>query len=565
MSEWLALTEVAARTGLDDRPVAWRRGELVRRAQFLADVARWQAAFAARPGQRVALHFDDGYEFAAALYGAWHAGKQVFLPGDTQPATLQRLVPQVDACAGSLPGALQPAASAQGPQADWPPLDPRATRLVVYTSGSSGEPVAIHKQLAQLDAEIHTQQAVFGARVDADGPACVHATVSHQHIYGLLFYTLWPLAAGRPFVAERIVYPEEMAARLGGRPTVLVTSPAHLKRLPDTLDWRAAREGLRAVFSSGGPLPPEASADALALMGHSPVEVFGSSETGGIAWRQRAVHGDGWNPLPGVEWRIEDELLEVRSPHMADDAWWRTADRVRPLDSGGFALLGRSDRIVKIEEKRVSLTAMEAALAACDEVAEARAVLLTNPDHQRLGMVVVPSAGGWQLLRERGKRALNERLRSALLRSVERIALPRHWRYVPALPVNPQGKSTEALLSVLFRPSMPAVAWQRREPREAEALLDITPDLLVFDGHFEQAAILPGVAQLDWAVELAKGCFALPPKFARADALKFQKPVLPGTALRLALQWNGETGVLAFQYTSDAGAHASGRIVFTGE
>ena len=57
----------------------------------------------------------------------------------------------------------------------------------------------------------------------------------------------------------------------------------------------------------------------------------------------------------------------------------------------------------------------------------------------------------------------------------------------------------------------------------------------------------------------------LPPKFARADALKFQKPVLPGTALRLALQWNGETGVLAFQYTSDAGAHASGRIVFTGE
>lgn len=566
MSEWLALTEVAARPGLDERPVAWRRGELVQRAQFLADVARWQAAFAARPGERVALHFDDGYEFAAALYGAWHAGKQVFLPGDTQPATLQRLVPEVDACAGSLPGALQPAASVQEPPlAGRPPLDPHTTRLVVYTSGSSGEPVAIHKLLAQLDAEIHTQQATFGPRVDADGPACVYATVSHQHIYGLLFYTLWPLAAGRPFVAERIVYPEEMAARLGGRPTVLITSPAHLKRLPDTLDWRAAREGLRAVFSSGGPLPPEASAEALALMGQSPIEVFGSSETGGIAWRQRAVHGDVWNPLPGVEWRIEDELLEVRSPHMADDQWWRTADRVRRLESGGFVLLGRSDRIVKIEEKRVSLTAMEAALAACDEVTEARAVLLASQGHQRLGMVVVPSASGWQLLREHGKRALNERLRSALLRSVERIALPRHWRYVPTLPVNPQGKSTEALLSVLFRPAMPAVAWQRREPDQAEAVLDITPDLMVFDGHFEQAAILPGVAQLDWAIEFARGCFALPANFLRADALKFQKPVLPGTALRLALQWNAGTGVLGFQYTSDAGAHASGRIVFAGE
>lgn len=561
MSEWLTLADVAARPGLEDRPVAWRRGELLRRARFLADVAAWHAAFAAQPGQRVALHFDDGYDFAAALYGAWHAGKQVYLPGDTQPATLQRLLPEVDACAGSLPGALQ-AAAVPAVVLAREPLDLRTTRLVVYTSGSSGEPMAIHKQLAQLDAEIHTQQATFAARVDANGPACVYATVSHQHIYGLLFYTLWPLAAGRPFVAERIVYPEEMAARLGGRPTVLVTSPAHLKRLPDTLDWGAARQGLHAVFSSGGPLPPEASAEALALMGQSPIEVFGSSETGGIAWRQRAEHGDRWNPLPGVDWRIEDELLEVRSAHLADDQWWRTADRVKPLEAGGFVLLGRSDRIVKIEEKRVSLTAMEAALMACDEVTEARAVLLSAQGQQRLGMVVVPSAAGWQLLHGQGKRALNERLRAVLLQGVERVALPRNWRYVHTLPVNAQGKSTEALLSVLFRPAMPAVAWQRREPHEAEAVLDIAPELMVFDGHFEQAPILPGVAQLDWAVALAQGCFELPPRFLRADALKFQKPVLPGTALHLKLQWNGQTGVLGFQYTSDGGAHASGRIVF---
>ena len=560
MSEWLALTEVAARPGLEDRPVAWCRGELVRRAQFLADVSAWQAAFAAHEGQRVALHFDDGYDFAAALYGAWHAGKQVYLPGDTQPATLQRLLPEVDLCAGSLPGAVQVAAPGLLVRE---PLDRLGTKLVVYTSGSSGEPVAIHKLLAQLDAEIHTQQATFGARVDADGPASVHATVSHQHIYGLLFYTLWPLAAGRPFVAERIVYPEEMAARLGGGPTVLITSPAHLKRLPDTLDWAASQQGLHAVFSSGGPLPPEASASALALMGHSPIEVFGSSETGGIAWRQRAEHGERWNLLPGVDWRIDDDLLEVRSAHLPDEQqWWRTADRVRPLDEGGFVLLGRSDRIVKIEEKRVSLTAMESALMACDEVTEARAVLLSTQGQQRLGMVVVPSASGWQLLRGQGKRALNERLRNVLLQGVERIALPRSWRYVQALPVNAQGKSTEALLSVLFRPAMPAITWHKREAGEAEAVLDITPDLMVFDGHFEQTPILPGVAQLDWAIELARGCFALPARFLRAEALKFQKTVPPGTQLRLVLQWKGETGTLGFQYTSEAGAHASGRIVF---
>ena len=190
---------------------------------------------------------------------------------------------------------------------------------------------------------------------------------------------LWPLAAGRPFAAERLVFNEEIAQRIAG-PAVLVASPAHLRRLPDALDWSAARAGLRGVFSSGGPLPPEAAESALALLGVAPVEVYGSSETGGVAWRQRARHGDTWQPLPGIEFRIDDGELCVRSPHLPDLAWWRTADRATPAGDGmdGFELHGRVDRIVKIEEKRVSLTAMEQRLAASDDIAEARVLMLAD-------------------------------------------------------------------------------------------------------------------------------------------------------------------------------------------
>lgn len=54
-----------------------------------------------------------------------------------------------------------------------------------------------------------------------------------------------------------------------------------------------------------------------------------------------------------VEWRIatEENLLEVRSPHLADDCWLRLADRAQENFNGRFLLNGRSDRIVKIEEK----------------------------------------------------------------------------------------------------------------------------------------------------------------------------------------------------------------------
>ena len=124
-------------------------------------------------------------------------------------ATLARLLPEVDACAGDLPGAVQPAAAGG---AALQPLDLRETRAVIYTSGSGGQPIAIHKRLAQLDSEVQHLEQVFGAGMDAGGAPVIHATVSHQHIYGLLFVTTWPLAAGRLVEVDKIAYPGQMPA-----------------------------------------------------------------------------------------------------------------------------------------------------------------------------------------------------------------------------------------------------------------------------------------------------------------------------------------------------------------
>ena len=157
---------------------------------------------------------------------------------------------------------------------------------------------------------------------------------------------------------------------------------------------------------------------------------------------------------------------------------------------------------------------------------------------------------------------MNDRLRTALLRSVERVALPRTWRYVRTLPMNAQGKTTEALLAALFNPSMPDVRWLQREAGAARVALDIVPGLAVFDGHFPDIPILPGVAQLHWVAELAEECFGISGSFRRCDALKFQQPVIPGMQLTLDLKWDEASGRLDFRYASSAGVHASGRMVF---
>ncbi|MDP1825810.1 MAG: AMP-binding protein [Archangium sp.] len=540
----------------------------------------WRATFRTGP-KRLALYFDDRQAFTAALFAAWAERKQVVLPGDVLPATLKALSSHVDAWVGDFPAklTLKPGAAMSEP---WVDPDREAEGLVVFTSGTTGVPSAIPKRLRQLFDEVKTLEATFGHRVGAD--AKLFSTVSHQHIYGLLFSVLWPIATGRTLTARRLEYPEELEQELGLGPCVLISSPAHLKRLPDVAPWKTQ---LRAVFSSGGPLPEEGAARAKAVLGHQPIEVFGSSETGGIAWRQGTQST--WSTLSGVEIRRSAEgMLELRSPHLADPAWLTTADRIE-LAGDTFKLLGRSDRIAKIEEKRVSLELIERTACSTGLVSEAKAVVIEGA-RVTLGLVVVLTGQGRALERK----DLVDQLKAALEVAVERVALPRRFRVVDALPVNAQGKVTEAALVSLFiegpclplpegerggdranQPTIPPGAigsahvagtdpkWLERTPTHAVLSMTISPSLRVLDGHFPGTPVVPGVAQLDWAVGWGREAFGFTGRFTRLEVLKFQALMLPGHQVKLVLDWNAERSTLTFKFTSETASYSSGRVVFS--
>lgn len=525
-------------------------------AQWRLRVAAWREALTAHAGHDVALACDDALEFSAALFGAWQAGVTPWLPGDTLPATLDNLRERGLIFAGDLPAGICVSASGAPIAAGMHALDADTCNLVLFTSGSTGEPAAIRKSLRQLDAEVEALESVFGSLIDAD--AVIHGTVSHQHIYGLLFRILWPLSSGRAFAPARIAYNEQLTT-LGPGPVALVASPAHLKRLPDTQDWRALASALRVVFSSGGPLPVDAALAVQRLWGQAAIEVFGSTETGGIAWRR----GDGgriaWQPLPGVQWRVLDGLLDVRSPHLPTDAWWSTSDRAQDAGDGRFELLGRADRIVKLEERRISLDAIQARLQHSDLLDEVRVLALPGR-RILLAVAAVASAKGQALLDADGRPALVEHLRAWLSDHCDPIALPRRWRFLDALPADTRGKTRERDLAALFRPLMPTPDWQARDHQQATATLLATAELAAFEGHFPQVSVLPGVVLVDWAVRLGREAFGVAGHMQCMEALKFQQLVRPGTLLTAELDWR--PGQLGFRFTSARGVHASGRLRF---
>jgi len=516
------------------------------------------AALQARGVKSIAIHLEDAGDLAIALLAAWRAGATVLLPSDLQEQTRQRWNSHVDLWLTDL------ADDSRLDTLNAAPLAPAALDLddcvlSLCTSGSSGEPKLIEKKLRQLANEVCALERLWGADL---GSACIIGSVAAQHIYGLLFRVMWPLCAGRSFVRKQLPFPEDLQRLSREHESFAwVASPALLKRMGDNLDW-ASMSAVRRVFSSGGAWPAEAAESLNQRLRQWPTEVLGSSETGGIAWRQGTPL---WRAFDDVKLSQDDDgALRIESPYLPAGHIEQTADAARFTDDGRFELLGRLDRIVKLEEKRISLPLLEQALTTHEWISEARLGVIRE-NRASLGALVALSPSGVHALRNKGRRALTNALRQHLVPHCEPLALPRRWRLLSQLPLNTQGKLPQAQVeAVLVAPRIqePELINQQQTDEGLQLELIVPLDLAHFTGHFPGTPILPGVVQIDWAITLGQRLMTLPPRFAGMEVLKFQQLVRPGDHLSLTLRFDQVRGKLHFAYRNGEAACSSGRILW---
>lgn len=557
---------------------------IVTNEAFLSRSAAWAAGFKkakAAGSSRAALFFEDTVDFAAALFGAWRVGIMTVLLPDALPATLEKVAEAsaIDCTAGNCENAGLPAVT---PLVDEPlalfadePLDETAELLALLTSGSTGEAKVIPKRLEQLFIEVEgidRAMADYGLgsgalRVDAPLPL-FFATVTHQHIYGLLFRALWPLLGIGLMTNERLHYPEALAAAMKATddsPIFVVSSPAHLKRLDDPSLFEGLAERILFVSSSAGPLDDAGAEKSLKAFGRLPFEILGSTETGGIARRMREMTADGlvtpaWVAMPGVDMGIEpsadapivalSELtrqsdivwpvtgrLALKTPQLAGPDFELGGDNIEIEKNGAFRLIGRADRIVKVEGKRVSLAMIEKPLAASPWIAQAKALLLTGR-RDEIGVVLELTSEGRDALFEKGKHALTQELRAILTDSIDPVALPKRWRLVEKMPVNAQGKSPVVLLKTLF--DARHLEWmtieKETEPARRVTLRTTLPTHLAwFRGHFPDRLILPGVGILKLTSDAARDVFGLETALLQVRNLKFKSMMKPQQTMLLTL------------------------------
>ncbi len=95
-----------------------------------------------------------------------------------------------------------------------------------------------------------------------------------------------------------------------------------------------------------------------------------------------------------------------------------------------------------------------------------------------------------------------------------------------------------------------------------EARLFLPKKLFYFDGHFDEAPILPGIVQTHWAIELAHKHFNIRGQFSGLDIIKFTRIIEPEQTVDLSVTYDSDKNAIEFAYNSAQGKHSNGKIRF---
>lgn len=432
----------------------WSDGVYKTWKDFLIDSAKMRAFISKNPADDWLLHCEDYWYFLCTFTALLQCKKRILLTQNISEAFIAEvkkpgvafLTDQNAAGSTQIADIIE---ETDAPDEQFvravPKIEADETRILMFTSGSTGKPKAVPQRMTEFELDnafvISKWAEEFAARK-------LVTTVSQHHIYGFLFGSSLPFTLGVPFRRTRITFPEEFE-RLSDERYMIITTPAFLKRTVEIEDSLPLKNPF--IFTSGGACSAELAVSTERVFGFCPIEVYGSTETSGIAYRQQSKDGLRFTPFDNAKiWLGDDGCLRIVSPYIKEPAGFATADLAEMFDDGTFILKGRSDSIVKIEEKRISLTEVESRLMQTGLVADVKVVALQNDVRQYLAAAVVLNEEGKNKFADTEKYLVNRYFHDFLMQYFENVVLPKKWRFVDALPVDAQGKKHKIEIEALF-------------------------------------------------------------------------------------------------------------------
>jgi acyl-coenzyme A synthetase/AMP-(fatty) acid ligase len=327
-------------------------------------------------------------------------------------------------------------------------LDAEAPVLVVFTSGTSGEPKPIRHGARYLEGQRIQAEHWYGAR---PGDLCWCTAASG-----------WSLSARNAFVAAwlrgavallhdaRFDPDERLDLLERERVDVLCMSPTEYRAIAKRSELRAL-PSLRHAVAAGEPLNPEVVRAWQEGVGVAIHDGYGQTETGhltGMPIGPEVRPGSMGRPMPGFRaWVDQDELVIdprtvptffVDGPR---DRPWRTGDRVREDEDGYLWFEGRTDDVIISAGYRIGPFEVESALVTHPAVAEAAAVAAPDEIRGQVVRAVVVLRPGHE-----PSDGLAGELQDHVKGQTAPYKYPRMLDFAEELPKTPSGKIKRAQL-----------------------------------------------------------------------------------------------------------------------
>jgi acyl-CoA synthetase (AMP-forming)/AMP-acid ligase II len=503
MFEWRVAHDPEADLILTPDGVGRSYGELAGRVGLLAKALEGSGV---QRGDVVGLYLANEPAWIVALLACWRAGAVAACCGSLSPVAeasrrfdTARAV-HVIARDQASPDWTVTVIDAEGElavpvaQGDADVLAPKADLLriedpgvVLFTSGTTGEPKAIwrrHAELAEaprVTAGAYAKTAGFRARTAPPTlpPALSFSPFGHASALGRLIFRLY---VGR----QLLIIPKfdvDAIAQIAARYPVdtLHLTPAMIHELAFT-EREIAFNALKYINSGSAPLPISTRDRFEARYGVPVLQAYGSTEgtitalehyDDVIAGRRgpgsvgripdgmahRIVDADGKDVAPGEQgellgrWRA----AEGAEPNPAVDAegWFHTGDLARIDEHGILYICGRIKEMMIVGGFNVYPGEVEEALRKAPQIREA--VVVALPD-ARLGEIPVVGIVWEAGVAEADMDNTWRQIASEARRSIEAYKLPRRWFQLTDIPRNANDKVDRAAAAALAREALGLVA-----------------------------------------------------------------------------------------------------------
>ena len=308
--------------------------------------------------------------------------------------------------------------------------DRKAAGLVLFSSGTSGQPKAMVQDLSAL-------LATYAERHPNGLP--VLALLGFDHIGGL--NTLFgALAAGAPVVVPASRAPADVATAIANhRVAVLPASPTFLNLLL-AAGVTADLSSLRVITYGTEPMPESLLARLKATFPQVRfIQTFGTSETG-ITHTVSPEAGSTFLRFedPNLEWKVVDDELWLRSrtqiagylnasnERFTADGWFRTGDKVEQGPNGTLRILGRMGEMINVGGEKLMPAEVESVVLGVPGVDDCR---VRGEAHPLTGQTVAVDVVSFTTDQE----ALRSAIRIACRERLARHKIPTRVTFVPSV------------------------------------------------------------------------------------------------------------------------------------